>query len=93
MAANAERIGKMVDSQTKIVPGHGPVARKQDVKDYADMLAACLESLTKAVKSGKTLEQVQAAQPCAAYDEKWGRGFVKPEQWIAVNYAGLTIPH
>ncbi len=92
MAANAERIGKLVDSQTRIIPGHGPVARKQDVKEYGDMLAGCLETMTKLVKGDKTVEQIQAAQPFKAYDEKWGKGFMKPEQWVAMNYAGMTMP-
>ena len=90
MAANAERILKMVAGDTIIVPGHGPVAKKSDVKEYADMLAGCLEIFTKEIKAGKTLEQMQADKPFKAYDEKWGKMFIKPDQWIAFNYAGMT---
>jgi len=90
MAADAERILKMVDENTIIVPGHGPVAKKGDVKDYADMLSGCLDIFTKEIKAGKTLEQLQADQPFNAYDEKWGKMFIKPDQWIALNYLGMT---
>jgi glyoxylase-like metal-dependent hydrolase (beta-lactamase superfamily II) len=89
MAANAERILKMVDDNTIIVPGHGAVAKKADVKEFADMLAGSLDILTKEIKAGKTIEQLQADRPCKAYDEKWGKGFMKPESWIALNFSGM----
>jgi hypothetical protein len=41
------------------------------------------------VAAGKTLAEVQAAKPTAAYDETWGKGFLKPEQFVAVAYASL----
>lgn len=89
MVANAERISKAVDDKMKVIPGHGPVGGKQDVKEYATMLAACLESMQKLIQSGKTLEQVQAAQPTKVFDAKWGNGFLKPEQFVALNYTGM----
>ncbi len=89
MAANAERIYKMVDNNTIVVPGHGPVEKKADVKDFADMLSGSLDIFTKQIKDGKTLAQMQADKPFAAYDAKWGGGFMKPEAWIAMNYSGM----
>jgi len=86
MAANAERILKMVDDTTIIIPGHGPVAKKSDVKEYADMLAASLDIITTQIKAGKTLEQMQAEKPLKAYDAKWGNGMLKPDVWLALNY-------
>jgi cyclase len=90
MAANAERIWKSVDASTKIVPGHGPVMRKQDVKDYANMLADCRDTMSRFLREGKTLEQVQAAQPFRKYDDSLGKLFLKPDQWIAMNYMGMS---
>ena len=89
MAGNAERILKMVDDSTIIIPGHGAIAKKSDVKDFADMLSGSLDIFSKNIKAGKTLEQMQADQPFKAYDDKWGKGFIKPEAWIALNYAGM----
>lgn len=89
MAANAEKILKMVEDSTIIIPGHGPVAKKSDVKEYADMLAASLDVFHKQIAAGKTLEQMQADRPLKAYDDKWGQGMLKPEVWIALNYGGM----
>lgn len=90
MAANAERILKMVDDDTIIIPGHGPVAKKSDVKEFADMLSGSLEIFTTQIKAGKSLAQVQADKPFKVYDEKWGKMMIKPDQWIALNYSGMT---
>jgi cyclase len=90
MAADAERILKMVDDDTIIVPGHGPVAKKSDVKEFAEMLSGSLDIFTAQIKAGKTLEQLQADKPLKAYDEKWGKMMIKPDQWIALNYSGMT---
>jgi len=89
MAANAERIVKMVADDTIIVPGHGPLYKKSEVKEFADMLAGSLEILTAQINAGKTLEQIQAGDPLKPYNEKWGKGMFKPEVWIALNYAGM----
>lgn len=90
MAGNAERILRDVDENTTIIPGHGAVTRKKDVKEYAEMLSSSLDIFTKNIQQGKTLEQLQAAKPFSAYDDKWGKGFINPGAWIALNYAGMT---
>jgi glyoxylase-like metal-dependent hydrolase (beta-lactamase superfamily II) len=89
MAANAERIQKAIDDKTKVIPGHGPVGTKADVKEYGEMLSACLESISSLIRAGKTLEQVQAAEPTKRFDAKWGGGNLKAPQWVAMNYAGM----
>jgi len=38
---------KMVDESTIIVPGHGAVAKKGDVKEFADMLAGSLDIFSR----------------------------------------------
>jgi len=89
MARNASSIVKMVHDDTIVIPGHGPIAKKGDVQEFADMLSGSLEIFTKEIKAGKTLEQLQAEKPCKAYDDKWGKAFIKPEAWIALNYSGM----
>ena len=89
MTANAERIVKMVADDTIIVPGHGPVIKKADVKEFHDMLNASLGIFQQAIAQGKTQEQLAADKPFAAYEDKWGKGMIKSEMWIALNYAGM----
>lgn len=90
MASNADRIAKMVDNATTIVPGHGPLMKKADVMEYAAMLHGCYAQISKLIDEKKTLAQVLAAAPTKEFDAKWGGGFLKPEQWVTLNYAGMT---
>jgi glyoxylase-like metal-dependent hydrolase (beta-lactamase superfamily II) len=86
MIGAADRILAAADAGTKIIPGHGPLATKADVKAYRDMLAASRDAIAPLVKAGKTLDEVKAAKPTAALDEKWGKGFIKPEIWATIVY-------
>lgn len=86
MIGAADRILAAADVSTKIIPGHGPLATKADVKAYRDMVAASRDAILPLLKSGKTLDEVKAAKPTAAFDEKWGKGFLKPELWATVVY-------
>ena len=63
MAAEAESLWKSVDGASRIIPGHGPLSDKNELKGYADMLAASLEIMNQQLQAGKTLEQMLAARP------------------------------
>ena len=82
MIGAADRLLAAGDERTKYIPGHGPLGTKADVKAYRDMLAASRDAILPLVKAGKTLDEVKAARPTAALDEKWG----KPDVWTMVVY-------
>jgi glyoxylase-like metal-dependent hydrolase (beta-lactamase superfamily II) len=90
MIAACDRGLGMGDASTKIIPGHGPAGTKADLKAFRDMLAASRDAVLPLVKAGKTLDEVKAAKPTAALDEKWGKGFIKPESWVQILYADLS---
>lgn len=90
MIGAADRMLGMARDTTKIIPGHGPLATRADLKAYRDMLAGLRDAMKPLVDSGKTLEQATAARPFAAFDPKWGAGFIKPEQMVALVYKDLS---
>jgi cyclase len=90
MIANAASILKMADGQTKLIPGHGPMASKADLQAYHDMLAGVNEKISTLIKEGKSLDEMRTAKPIAQWDDKWGKGFIKGEQMIAMLYQGKT---
>lgn len=58
-----EGIKKMIlitDDATKIIPGHGNVASKKDLKTYLKMLTTLRGRVTAEIKKGKTLKEVKA---------------------------------
>jgi cyclase len=90
MIGACERGLSMGDASTKIIPGHGPSGNKADLKAFREMLVASRDALAPLVKAGKTLDEVKAAKPTAALDDKWGKGFLKPELWVSIVYADLS---
>ena len=90
MIAACDRGLSMGDAATKIIPGHGPLATKADLKAFRDMLAASRDAVAPLVKAGKTLDEIKAAKPTAPLDEKWGKGFLKPEVWVSIVYGDLS---
>jgi cyclase len=87
--AAADLVLGMAKEGTQIIPGHGPVAKKADLQAYRDMLVALRDRVAAMVKAGKTLAEVQAAKPMQDYDEKLGKGFVKPDNVLAFAYTSL----
>lgn len=85
----AERILNLADDKTRIIPGHGPLSDKKGLAAYRDMLVTVRDRITAAIKDGKTLEQVQAMKPTADLDAVWGKGFLKPEQFVMIVYSSL----
>jgi cyclase len=78
-----------INDETKVIPGHGPVGSKADLKKFRDMLATVRDRIRKAIQQGKTQDQVVASKPSAEFDAAWGNGFLKPDAFVAMTYAGM----
>lgn len=59
----------MADEQTRIVPAHGPVATRADLKRYRDMLVAVTDKVRAGMKARKSKDDIIASHPAAAYRE------------------------
>jgi glyoxylase-like metal-dependent hydrolase (beta-lactamase superfamily II) len=89
MIKAAEANLAMVTEKTVVVPGHGPVGGKTEMIEYRDVLTAIRERVAMLKQEGKSLNEIVAAKPTAAYDAKWGRGFVNGELFTKLVYKGL----
>ena len=79
----------LANDDTKIIPGHGALSNKRELRAYRDLLATIRDRVQKLKAEGKTMEQVVAAKPTAEWDAKWGTGFMKPDTFLAIVY--LTV--
>jgi len=77
---------KMLTARTRIVPGHGPVATRGSLEAYHVMLTAIRDRVRAEKKAGKSLAEVQATKPSAAFDPNWGRGGMAAADFIALVY-------
>ncbi|APV48702.1 MBL fold metallo-hydrolase [Betaproteobacteria bacterium GR16-43] len=89
MIAAADKVLAMAGDKTKIIPGHGPLATKADLKAYRDMLAELSGRVAKLAKAGKTMDEIKAANVGAGFDEKWGNGFIKADKFVEMLAAPL----
>jgi len=75
----------------KIIPGHGPLATIDDLKGFHAMLVETIGLVRQRMKSGKTLEQIQAEGLPEKWNS-WGAGFVNNKMWINIVYQSLSKP-
>ena len=89
--AAADKVLAMVDDDTKIIPGHGPMANKADLTTYRDMLKSVIGTVEKAQGEGKSLAQVQAMKPAAQWDVN-PDAFIKGDAFVEAVYKSLQKP-
>ncbi len=74
---------------TIIVPGHGTIGDKAQLNVYRDMLVAIRDNVAALKKQGRTLDDIVAAKPTAAYDAKWGGFVIDPDFFTKLVYEGV----
>jgi glyoxylase-like metal-dependent hydrolase (beta-lactamase superfamily II) len=76
-------------NETIVISGHGPVGNRAQLIAFRDMLVATRAKVAALKKQGRSLTEVQAAKPTAAYDEKWGGSFIDGRTFTGLIYAGV----
>jgi cyclase len=89
MIAAADKILAIANSDTKIVPGHGPLGNKADLTDTRDMLATAVDRIEKLKAQGKTYQEAAATKPLADLDATWAKGMLGSDLFIQVIYLTL----
>jgi glyoxylase-like metal-dependent hydrolase (beta-lactamase superfamily II) len=89
MVENVEQAMTTLPADVRVIPGHGPLSGKAEVKKFTDMLRECISLVRAAMKEGKTLAQMKQANVLAKYDAL-GQGFVKTPDFIELIYNELS---
>ena len=76
--AAADKALAIAGDATKIIPGHGPLSNKAELKAYRDMLATVTARIRKMVKEGRKVEEIATSGVTAEFDAAWGKGFLAP---------------
>ena len=89
VVAAADKILAMITDKTKVIPGHGPLSNKSELKAYRDMLATVAGRVRQKLRDGGKIEEITAdASITADFDPKWGSGFIPPNKFremVAMN--------
>jgi cyclase len=71
---------------TRIVPGHGPVATRDELVAYRDALQQFRDLVVAEMTSGRSLAEAQAAKVTAELDDVWGRRMFPPDAFTELVY-------
>ena len=85
--AAANRVLALANSETKIIPGHGPLSDPQELGAYRDMLVTVRDRIRQMINDGLSLDEVVAAKPTSDLDATWG---TNPDDFVRFSYMGMT---
>ena len=77
-----DRVLALADENTKIIPGHGPLASKADLLAMRTMMAAVNLRIKALRAAGRNDADIRAAKPAAEFDTRFGGGFIKPDAFV-----------
>jgi glyoxylase-like metal-dependent hydrolase (beta-lactamase superfamily II) len=77
---------KVSNDNTKIVPGHGSLAKKADLVAWREMLVTSRDRVRKLVDEGQSEQQVLAEKPLADLDKKWAANDQQAQNWLRMVY-------
>lgn len=86
--ASAEKGLELANEDTKIIPGHGPVATRADLVAYRDMMNSVISAVRTARAEGKSLAEIQAMKPAAQWDTN-PDAFIKGDAFVEAVYKSL----
>ncbi len=89
MIRAAEKVLAVADSDTKIIPGHGPLGTKAEFQSFHDMLSAVRDKVAALKAAGASEQEAIAKKPTAEFDAAWGKGFMNADTFTGIVYRTL----
>jgi cyclase len=77
---------RVSNDNTKIVPGHGSLAKKADLVAWREMLVTSRDRVQKLIDEGQSEQQVLAEKPLADLDKKWAANDQQAQNWLRMVY-------
>ncbi|MEJ2584350.1 MAG: MBL fold metallo-hydrolase [Robiginitalea sp.] len=79
----------IVNEETRIIPGHGPVANREALRAYRDMVETLRSRVQHAIDAGNSLEETLKLGLSMEWDAEFGTGFIDSEGIITSIYRSL----
>ena len=89
LIAAAGRALSVMDAETQIIPGHGPLSSREDLRAYRDALKTMRDAVADLMEQGMSLEQIQEARPLRAQAAAWGQDEAAEDSFVATIHYGL----
>lgn len=82
---NVETMLSMINDDTQIIPGHGPLANKGDLKTFVDMIKATQAEVLAMKSAGLSLEKA-IEKGLSEQWKSWSWSFIDEKKWISTLY-------
>jgi glyoxylase-like metal-dependent hydrolase (beta-lactamase superfamily II) len=80
----------LATENTIVIPGHGfPVSDRAGLQRFRDMLVTVRDRVAGLKAEGRSLEEIVAARPTAAFDEVWGQFVITPALFTRLVHEGV----
>ncbi|TDI14006.1 MAG: MBL fold metallo-hydrolase [Acidobacteria bacterium] len=86
---NIRKILQDLPEDVILIPGHGPLSKREDLEAYQQMLADSIELVRGKVDQGKSLEEIQEEGVPEDWAD-WGSGWIKTGQWLEAVHKSLS---
>lgn len=83
MSKNVTDVLGMIDDNTIVIPGHGPVSNKAELTAFRDMLRGTYTEVQEMRDKGMNLGQMQVEGLSADWMD-WTDGFLSEQVWIGI---------
>jgi cyclase len=80
---------RMCGPHTKVIPGHGDIASREDIRVYQAMLREVRRRVAQAIAHGMSEQALIASHPLDDLDRSWGGNLVKQPYLLAIVYEDL----
>jgi len=82
----------LLNEETKIIPGHGPLATLEDLRKYRSMLMLVTARMQVLIDEGKSKEEVIVLRPTFNFDTDWAWSLFPADLWTGLVYDSLVKP-
>ncbi|HSE48599.1 MAG TPA: MBL fold metallo-hydrolase [Terriglobales bacterium] len=90
LVAGCEKVLATVPADAKFIPGHGPLSTADDVRKFIQMIKDTRAVVAAAVAKKQTPDQMKQAKLLAQWEDPYGKGFIKANDWIDALYDDVT---
>lgn len=90
MIAAGKRGLELVKPGGRVIPGHGPVASREEYAAYVAMLEDVRGKVAAGMQSSQTKAQIVASKPAAKYLATTQEGFIKADDFVGTVYDSLN---
>ncbi len=79
----------VMNADTRVIPGHGALSNRDEVRDYADALMGMRAAVTAMMERGMTRDQVLNARPVRRWAEMWSIAEAGERNFAETLYVSL----